>query len=99
MSQGVSPRPFLALAAALLLAAAPALHADRLLIESVEAAEASADARPRHGQSMDQVRHRFGDPDEEVPAVGEPPISRWEYSDFTVYFEHDRVLRAVTRRD
>lgn len=99
MSQGVSPRPFLVLAVGLLLFTAPLVQADRLLIESVEAAEASAEPRPQHGQTMDQVRSRFGDPEREVPAVGNPPISRWEYSGFTVYFEHDRVLRAVSRRD
>jgi hypothetical protein len=30
-----------------------------------------------------------------VPAVGEPPISRWEYTGYTVYFEHDLVLHSV----
>jgi len=31
-------------------------------------------------------------------AVGDPPISRWEYADFTVYFEYDRVVHAVLKR-
>ncbi|MCC5958909.1 MAG: hypothetical protein JJU08_06185 [Rhodobacteraceae bacterium] len=55
--------------------------------------------RPRNGQTMDQVERRFGAPNDRVAAVGEPPISRWIYGEYTVYFEHDRVLRAVERRD
>ncbi|MCC5856843.1 MAG: hypothetical protein JJT90_01690 [Ectothiorhodospiraceae bacterium] len=98
MSQGVSPRLSLTLFL-LLLFVAPGIHADRLLIEAVEEAEASTTDRPRHGQTMDQVRSRFGEPERRVEPVGEPPIARWEYAGFTVYFEHDRVLRAVMRRD
>jgi len=50
---------------------------------------------PARGQTMEQVRAQLGAPDERVPAVGEPPISRWIYDDFTVYFEHDRVIHSV----
>lgn len=50
---------------------------------------------PRHGISMDQVRNRFGDPLEAIPAVGEPPITRWNYPEFIVYFEHSTVLHSV----
>jgi len=28
-------------------------------------------------------------------AVGDPPISRWEYNGFSVYFEHDLALHSV----
>ena len=31
-------------------------------------------------------------------AVGEPPISRWVYADFVVFFEYDRVIHAVIKR-
>jgi hypothetical protein len=30
-----------------------------------------------------------------IPAVGRPPISRWEYPGFIVYFEHEHVIHAV----
>ena len=31
-------------------------------------------------------------------AVGEPPITRWEYRNMIVYFEYDRVIHAVMKR-
>jgi hypothetical protein len=45
--------------------------------------------------SMSQVASRFGDPITKVPAVGKPPISRWEYPGFVVYFERDHVIHSV----
>ncbi len=54
--------------------------------------------KPRTGQSMDSVREHFGTPVREVPAIGEPPITRWVYNGFTVYFEHDRVIHSVAHR-
>jgi hypothetical protein len=52
-------------------------------------------AAPARGMTMAQVASKFGDPVTKVPAVGKPPISRWEYSGFVVYFEGDRVIHAV----
>ncbi|MEW7978495.1 MAG: hypothetical protein G8D28_06820 [gamma proteobacterium symbiont of Phacoides pectinatus] len=45
-----------------------------------------------------QVRGRFGEPDQQLPWVGEPPISRWVYPDFTVYFEKEYVINSVVHR-
>jgi hypothetical protein len=47
---------------------------------------------------MDKVKEVFGEPQKRTPAVGEPPITRWIYKDFTVYFEYDRVIHAVKHR-
>ncbi len=52
-------------------------------------------AAPARGMTMAQVASKFGDPVTKVPAVGKPPISRWEYSNFVVYFEYDHVIHAV----
>jgi hypothetical protein len=52
-------------------------------------------ATPPRGATMDDVRSKFGAPSQESPAVGTPPITRWEYSGYVVYFEHDRVLHTV----
>jgi len=46
---------------------------------------------------MENVEARFGQPTSRVAAVGEPPITRWEYPGFIVYFEHDLVLHAAVR--
>jgi len=50
---------------------------------------------PRRGVSMAQVEKRFGEPRERHPAVGTPPITRWDYEHFAVFFEKDLVIDAV----
>ncbi len=59
------------------------------------AAAASPSDHPERGQRMTDVEARYGAPTTRYPAVGEPPITRWDYPGFVVYFEHDRVLHAV----
>lgn len=54
---------------------------------------------PPRGVTMEAVRSRLGPPSHRTPAVGDPPITRWVYDEFTVYFEHDRVIHSVKRRD
>ena len=53
-------------------------------------------AAPTRGISMAQVERRYGAPSERAAAVGQPPITRWVYPTFTVYFEYDHVVHAVT---
>ncbi|MET1080133.1 MAG: phosphodiesterase [Pseudomonas sp.] len=50
---------------------------------------------PERGARQSAVLERFGLPDEEHPAVGQPPISRWDYRDFSVYFESGQVVDSV----
>ncbi|MCL6414773.1 outer membrane protein assembly factor BamE [Aestuariirhabdus sp. Z084] len=57
----------------------------------------SAMKRPQPGSSMEQVEEKFGSPEDEN-TVGEPPITTWRYDSFTVYFEGERVLRAVLHK-
>jgi hypothetical protein len=52
-------------------------------------------ATPTRGMTMNQVAAKFGAPVTKVPAVGKPPISRWEYPGFVVYFESDYVIHSV----
>jgi hypothetical protein len=52
-------------------------------------------ATPTRGMTMDQVASKFGAPVTKIPAVGNPPISRWEYPGFVVYFEHEHVIHSV----
>jgi hypothetical protein len=56
--------------------------------------EASGD-HPTRGARMADVEARFGAPQARHPAVGEPPITRWDYAGFAVFFERDRVIHAV----
>jgi hypothetical protein len=54
----------------------------------------SAD-RPARGMSMEKVEATFGAPTNRASPVGEPPITRWEYPGFVVYFEHQFVIHTV----
>jgi hypothetical protein len=51
--------------------------------------------RPKRGSTMGQVEKQFGAPVSRHPTVGKPPITRWDYSGFSVVFERDRVIDAV----
>jgi hypothetical protein len=59
---------------------------------------AAAAERPNRGSTMAQVESRYGQPTNRHAAVGNPPITRWDYPQFSVYFENDRVLHAVLLR-
>ena len=54
--------------------------------------------KPTRGMTQVSVQADFGSPQSTTAAVGEPPISRWEYAGFIVFFEHDRVIHSVTKR-
>ena len=42
-----------------------------------------------------KVENELGRPTEIIPAVGEPPISRWVYDDRVVYFERSSVIHVT----
>lgn len=86
------------LLALLLAAAAPTAIGDVLLIDGVQAAAQTASERPSRGMTMARVESRFGAPSAKGTPVGEPPITRWDYPGFVVYFEYDHVIHAVVRR-
>lgn len=55
----------------------------------------AAGQAPDRGMTQDAVRKQFGNPNSQVAPVGNPPISRWVYDDFTVYFEGRFSIHAV----
>ena len=69
------------------------VNADVLLIEEVR--QSGRMKLPVNGQDKATVESKFGTPLEKQPAVGDPPISNWKYSTYSVYFEHDLVLFTV----
>jgi hypothetical protein len=71
--------------------------ADTLLIEAVREA-ASSVKMPANGMTMKMVEKWFGKPTQKYPPVGDPPITRWEYPEYTVYFEYDKVITSVYKR-
>lgn len=79
-----------------ILTAAPMSQADTLLIERREAA--ASNPHPERGEVMNKVEARFGPPLHRVGPVGDPPITRWVYEGFTVYFEHSHVITTVVNK-
>ena len=94
-------RPLAFAALPLLFGIAGFAGAETLLVERVQAEPEAA--LPDRGQSMAQVRSRFGEPSARLdPRGGQksqwPVIHRWTYPAFTVYFERDVVIDAVANR-
>lgn len=50
---------------------------------------------PQRGQSQASVLHQHGEPIKRHASVGQPPITRWDYPEFTVYFEYNHVINSV----
>jgi outer membrane protein assembly factor BamE (lipoprotein component of BamABCDE complex) len=69
--------------------------AETIAVDNGIAVKESDIATPGRGMTMDQVAAKFGAPASKVPAVGQPPISRWDYPGFVVYFERNYVIHSV----
>ena len=69
-------------------------HADEL---KMAPAPESSGQQPARGMSMEKVEAAFGAPANRVAAVGNPPITRWEYPGFVVFFENNIVLHSVVK--
>jgi len=72
------------------------LSADVLLIEEVR--QAGRMDVPQNGMTTSDVRDRFGAPIKVHSTVGDPPITRWEYERWSVYFEYKVVLFTVLHK-
>ena len=70
-------------------------QADIVAVDNGIAVKESDGIAPSRGMTMSQVASKFGAPVTKIPAVGNPPISRWEYPGFVVYFERDHVIHSV----
>jgi len=77
--------------------AAVAGHTTVLLLDGIEADAQSKLERPKSGMTMSGVEKTYGEPAQKHAAVGQPPITRWDYPAFAVYFEYDRVIHAVSK--
>jgi hypothetical protein len=75
-----------------------ALPAQNLDMPASTPATTAAAGVPARGQTMGSVEKQFGAPAERYPAVGRPPITRWVYPGFVVFFEYDHVVHAVAVR-
>jgi hypothetical protein len=77
-----------------LLASQPARAETILMGEQLTVRDSNVQ-HPAPGITMTEVEAQFGAPQERHPSVGEPPITRWDYAGFSVFFEHDRVIHTV----
>lgn len=83
--------------AALVLSASSTLVAETVKIPVGQQPAGQALEKPTLGMSMAMVEQKFGEPVERLPARGEPPISRWVYDQFVVYFESNIVIHSVVK--
>ena len=86
-------RTVIALLVASLIAGAAA--AETIVVDGKLTVEPSSIARPERGMHMAQVEQRFGTPITRHPAVGRPPITRWDYPQYSVFFEGRTVIDTV----
>ncbi len=94
----------LPLVTAISLSMATTLQAETLEMPTESATPAPAPAPasggytvtlPGRGMNMTQVEEKFGPPLQKLPEVGEPPIIRWIYPSYTVYFEYQFVINSI----
>ena len=69
--------------------------AETVVIDGHVQVESSSVPHPKAGITMHQVEATFGTPHKRYPAVGKPPITRWDYPSFSVFFEYNRVVHSV----
>ncbi len=75
--------------------------ADTVVVGDQVAVKQTSVQTPKRGSTMAEVEKQFGAPVERHPAVSspgtahQPPITRWDYSGFSVVFERDRVIDTV----
>jgi len=86
------------LALAILLSALPAAHAD--VLEMPNDSVSVPVSKPVKGSTMKTVIQQFGSPTTKRAPVGggsrhQPPITRWDYPGFSVFFENNHVVDAV----
>src|SRR5699024_12350073 len=72
----------------------PTAPPERLLLNT-EQTDSAPPVTPTRGTTMHQVKRLFGMPAQIFPAVGKPPITRWAYPQFVVYFERQWVIHSV----
>ena len=83
-----------------LLVSLPALAEELAMPIKAPTASASAGSLPEKGSSMQAVSQQFGQPRQRHAAAGgdspkHPPITRWDYDGFSVFFENQHVIHAV----
>ena len=77
------------------VAASTASIAETIVVDDQVMLRNSSIPTPARGMAMSAVEQRFGTPVSKHAAVGKPPITRWDYQGFSVFFEYDKVIHSV----
>ena len=88
-------RNTLTAALAVTMLCANAATAETMVVDDQVVVRPSSIERPARGATMASVEAKYGAPQTRHDAVGAPPITRWDYAGFSVFFEHDRAIDAV----
>lgn len=75
----------------------PTTEGDKIILPVGSQGQHPTQVLPAKGSSKETVSQQFGQPESQTAAVGTPPISRWHYADFSVYFEGDVVIHSVRK--
>jgi len=89
------------IAGTLLISAASLSYADVISIaEPSYSTPNSAEGvlRPTRGMTMNDVEQKFGQAESSSGPVGDPAITTWTYSNFSVFFEDNLVIHSVVAR-
>jgi hypothetical protein len=78
-----------------LAGACAASMAETLVVDDQVMVRESGVERPGKGATMKTVESKFGAPAARHPTVGQPPITRWDYPGFAVFFEGEHVIHSV----
>lgn len=79
-----------------LLLAAPLCQGEKIIIPVGSQQNQQLQTQlPDKGMDQAAVIARYGEPVKKTAANGQPPISRWVYPNFSVYFEGTTVIHSV----
>lgn len=78
----------------LAFAGSPNIHAQNIAVPLGDQGNTSIQT-PNRAWTQTQVQESYGAPLNRRGPLGDPAITVWEYAQFSVYFEHDRVLHSV----
>ncbi len=78
------------------------VDAGEIVVVTQASRPASSTILPTKGMNKSSVAAQYGQPSTKRPPVGggsrqQPPITRWDYDGFSVFFEYDHVVDAVQR--
>ncbi len=72
-------------------------YADELQVSVGQQGDQSLQ-RPINGMNIETVEMKYGAPEIIKGPIGDPPITTWEYKNFSVYFEYELVIHTVLHK-